>query len=226
MKIVIYGGNGFVGTHVAQILTAQGHEVSAISRSGHKPVHLEDQPWAKQVHWLAGDAGDADESLLSLQDVVISTVGAPPIPTFSQRAYQQSLDTNGTVNVRLFDAALRAGVNRAVLLGAKIPSVLNRDGFAYAKGKRLAAEAAEQFAHANEGNSAVVIKPGGLFGKRHTPTGKTIPLDLLLAPVAKLVPSQLISVEAVAQCIAATATGTRQTEKPFAVINHSEIELD
>lgn len=33
-KIIVYGGNGFVGVHVAEQLIAQGARVTCVSRSG------------------------------------------------------------------------------------------------------------------------------------------------------------------------------------------------
>lgn len=223
MNVLIYGGNGFVGTRVAKILQQQNCSVSCVSRSGKMPKHLVGDQWANQVQWIAGDASQPDHELLRTQDVLVSVVGAPPIPTVTKKAYQRSLAINGEANVNAIRAAAECDIRRLVLLGAKIPSPLQGNWFAYAKGKRLAADAAKEFSAHSNTHSAVVIQPGGLFGKRHTKGGREIPLDWVLGPIAKLLPSQLISVDRVAQCIADAALSLRATENSFTLIAHREI---
>lgn len=223
MNVFIYGGNGFVGTRVAKILKQQNCTVTCASRAGRMPEQLVGDHWANQVRWVKGDATAPDQETLMNQQCVVSVVGAPPLPTLTKAAYQKSLLTNGEANVTVIRAAAESGVKRLVLLGAKIPAVLQGDWFAYAKGKRLAAQAAQEFSEFSNDHSAVVIQPGGLYGKRHTRGGQEIPLDWVLAPVAKILPSQLISVDRVAQCIADASLGLRATDTSYTVITHSEI---
>jgi len=50
-KVAIYGGNGFVGTQVAKHLYQQGVCAIALSRSGHKPLHIQHLEWGNSVRW-------------------------------------------------------------------------------------------------------------------------------------------------------------------------------
>ena len=220
---VIYGGNGFVGTHLAEKMIAQQFKVICVSRSGSMPVHLQGQAWAQQVQWLSGDASQPDTELLASADVLISVVGSPPIPTVGEQAYAKQVFTNGVTNCNALAAAAEAGVKRVVLMGAKIPSILRGDWFGYAKGKRLSFEAAQTFADLTPDHHAVVLQPGIIFGKRHTVTGKQIPIDLVMRPVSKILPSQLVSVQRVADCMVKAALGNYDAMGNFTVIRHSDI---
>lgn len=223
MRIIIYGGNGFVGTQAAKTLILQGADVTCVSRTGDQPAQLLAQEWANRVTWVRGDADNPNTELLGAHQVLISTIGAPPIPTFTQQGYAKSLHTNGEVNARAIEAAGQVGIKRLVLLGAKLPAAINGDWFAYAKGKAMAMQAAEQFSQLSDAHSAVVIQPGGIVGRRHTKNGRALPIDVVLSPVSKLMPSQLISVDKVAQCIADAALGLRATQARFNVITHPRI---
>jgi nucleoside-diphosphate-sugar epimerase len=222
-KIVVFGGNGFVGTRVCEKLIAQGCDVTCVSRSGTMPEQLVGSAWANKVDWQRGDASKPDVSLLQQCDVLISVIGAPPIPSVTKKGYARSVFTNGTTNATVIDAAGDAGILRVVLLGAKIPSFLRASWFGYAEGKRIALQAAQRFSTLSNQHAASVVQPGGIFGKRHTQSGREIPIDWIMKPLSKLMPSQLISVDRVAQCISEIAVGKRAQENSFAVIEHGQI---
>ena len=193
-NIIIYGGNGFIGTHLAEKLSSEELNIVCLSRSGHKPLHLKDQPWSEKVRWCKGDANKPDEELLSRAKVVVILVGSAPFPTLSQAAYQQQLNSNGEAPRRVIEAALKVGVKQIVLMGAQIPCFLNHDFFAYARGKRDAFKSAKDFAERSEEHSAVVLQPGAIYGKRYLNNGKVIPLNTFMSPLAKVLPSQFICI--------------------------------
>lgn len=222
-RAVIYGGNGFVGTHVAEMLTADGVVVVSVSRSGKMPEHLVGSAWAEKVDWRSGDAAQPDTRLLAESDVLISVIGAPPLPTFSSKGYQQSVHTNGQANASVIQAAGESGIRSLVLLGAKIPSFINKQWFAYAQGKKIALEAAQHFTTFSDEHRATVLQPGGIYGKRHTKSGREIPIDWVMKPIATLLPSQLLSVERVARCVADVAMGRRAYANSFTIISHQDI---
>lgn len=201
-KVAIYGGNGFVGTHIAKALSSKGISVVCLSRTGHKPIHLVDEAWSEQVRWCKGDASSPSLDCLKQVDIVISAVGSPPLPTFSQEAFDKQLFANGTTNVTLIESALEAGIKKIVIIGANIPWPLNRDSFAYAKGKRMTFEAAEKFSQHSSEHFALVLQPGAVIGKRYTSNGKVIPLDTFLGPVGAILPGQVVNVERIANRIA------------------------
>lgn len=223
-KVVIYGGNGFVGTHVAQRLSLANAKAVAVSRSGRFPKHLHQQEWAKRVSWKKGDASEPDMDLLKSCDAMICLVGSPPIPTFSKKAYDHQLFTNGTANVKAIQAAGEAGIKRLVLLGAKLPEVIQTDRFAYAKGKRISIEAASKFSELSKEHKVTIIQPGAIYGTRHTIGGMPVPIHLILGPLAKILPSLFISVDKVADRIADAALDTRNEALSFSVIHHAHIQ--
>ena len=56
MSVVVFGGNGFVGTNILKVLVARGIPAVSVSRTGTAPTHLKEEGWARKVKWIAGDA--------------------------------------------------------------------------------------------------------------------------------------------------------------------------
>lgn len=75
MNITIFGGSGFIGQKLSEVLTNKGHNVTSISRKG-KPADLSDA-WAKKVHWFRSDILNDIYWHKALQeaDWVIDTIG-------------------------------------------------------------------------------------------------------------------------------------------------------
>lgn len=222
-KVIIYGGNGFVGTHVARCLAESNVAAVCLSRTGHKPIHLQDEEWSNQVCWSKGDASQPDPKLLASADCMICLVGSAPLPTFSKAAYEQQVFSNGTTNATAIKAAGVAGIKKVILLGAKIPWPMRRDSFGYAKGKELALAAANEFSQLSEHHSAIVLQPGIIHGKRHLTSGKVIPIDLYVGPMAHLMPSQFVSVETLAKRIAEVSLTEGPHTGKLTIISNSDI---
>lgn len=53
MKILVTGGNGFIGREVCRRAAEAGHEVVSVARSGRPEVRA---GWAERVAWVAADA--------------------------------------------------------------------------------------------------------------------------------------------------------------------------
>ena len=233
--VVLFGGNGFVGTEVAHQLVAQGLRVVAVSRTGTMPVHLQngDSDWPKQVEWLAGDATQPDPALLADAQTVVLLVGSPPLPTFSQSAFEQQRDNNALPNCRAIEAAAEAGVTHIVLLSAYIPAALQRQSFGYYVGKQQSLAAAEQFASTSSQHGATVLKPSGIYGVRYTPSGRAIPINSVMKPIAalqqclpsslqSLLPATLVSVQSVAAAVVA-AVNNSNDRGHFTVISNQQL---
>ncbi|NND82116.1 MAG: NAD(P)-dependent oxidoreductase [Gammaproteobacteria bacterium] len=212
IRVVIFGGNGFVGTAVAKVLVEAGATVRCVSRTPGVPVHLLTPLWAQQVEWIAGDAAKPDIDLLRDADVAIAAVGTAPTPTFTEQSYEEKVASNSLPNLGAIAAAKAAGVRRLVVLGAHLPAILNRDSFAYAKGKRLCLEAAEDFANTSEQHTAVVLQPSAIYGTRFNKHGEPSRLNWVLRLTATLrnmlpelldpiLPKRLVSIEAVAAMV-------------------------
>ena len=222
-KVAIYGGNGFVGSHIAKELTKHDICTVCVSRTGHKPLHLRDKPWSESVRWCKGDASQPDTSFLKSIDAIVVCVGSAPLPTFSQEAYDRAVFMNGISNVNAIDAAGEAGVKQLVLLSAQIPQLLRTDKFAYTKGKRLALQAAENFSKRSVDHRAVVFQPGAIFGTRHLTSGKSLPLSLMMKPLSYVMPWQFICVEQLAQRVVNELLDQDISRPQFSVLKNSVI---
>jgi len=222
-NIVVYGGNGFVGTRVAKALLERDVCAVCLSRTGHKPLHLKNRKWSESVRWCKGDASAPDTQLLERLDGLVTLVGSPPVPTLSKSAYDEQVFMNGTANANAIREAGEAGIKRIVLVGAQIPFPLRGDRFGYSKGKRIAFEAAEQFSKLSSEHRAIVIQPGMIYGRRHLKSGKSIALDLIFKPLSWIMPWQFVSVEKVAERIACEMLCDDPNKGQFIVIKNSQI---
>ena len=89
MRLVVFGGTGFVGTRVVKAALAAGLRVTAVSRSG-KPSR-EDAELAG-AEFVAADVlqgGERMERTLEGADAVISCVGAFGSQQFMRRAVEE-----------------------------------------------------------------------------------------------------------------------------------------
>lgn len=197
-KVAIYGGNGFVGTNTAEHLCNANVDVVCLSRTGYKPTYLSSQEWSNKVRWCKGDANQPDLELLNAINTVICCVGSPPLPTLTKQAFQHQLFMNGTTCVNLINAAKQAGVKNIILLNAQIPWPLKSKCFAYYQGKKMALEAAQNFANTSEQHTSIILQPGMITGRRLLPNGKAIRLDWLTASISWLMPWQFVAVERIA----------------------------
>jgi len=173
-KLVVFGGRGFVGSHIVQEAVSQGFQVVAISRSGTPPVKRE--AWTEQVDWVRGDALDPRSYEEQLQGAVgaISAVGA-----FGSQ--KQMLKLNGTANVHAIEAAALAGIPRFAFISAQIPPIPGIEFLlrGYVQGKREAEEALKK--HFPTGG--VALRPSVVYGNRVVSASMTIPLQYLFMPM-------------------------------------------
>jgi nucleoside-diphosphate-sugar epimerase len=186
MKILVYGGSGYVGLKVLQLAVRRGAQCVSVSRTGQVPVHLKHQQasWVDEVTWVSGDARQPEPELFSGVNAVISLVGSAPVPTFSQSAFKQQVVLNGSANCAVIETAQQCGVKNLVLMGAHIPKLMQSQRFGYFVGKQLALQAAKRFSELSAEHSATVLRPSAIYGTRHTAGGRAIPLAPLMGPVA------------------------------------------
>ena len=108
MKILVTGGTGFLGSHLARRLAAGGHAVTVLRRASSKTNALEDA----DVRHAIGDVGDAPSVRRATrgQDVVIHA--AAGVTGSAARPASYEINVAGTRNV--VDACLGARVDRLV----------------------------------------------------------------------------------------------------------------
>jgi uncharacterized protein YbjT (DUF2867 family) len=155
MRIAITGGTGFVGGHLAEALSTQGHEVVVLARG------IDMRPWAQQVLRLPGvnfvrvGTGDQAELVRAFEGCEAVAHCAGINRETGRQTYDQ-VHVQGTANV--VRAAEQAGVQRIALL-----SFLRARpdcGSAYHESKW----AAEQIVRASS-VEWTVLKPGMIFGR-------------------------------------------------------------
>ncbi|KAJ1452056.1 hypothetical protein M885DRAFT_569130 [Pelagophyceae sp. CCMP2097] len=176
-RVVVFGGNGFVGAEVLRALVKRGVPAVSVSRGGLAPKQTAD--FATEVEWVAGDAlkPDSYRSILEGASAVVVAVGSPPLP-FVNYGYQ--VNANGATNEKVLEAAFAANVRRAVVIGATMPQWCPKG---YKDGKNFAEAAAKKFADGAADASATVLKPSAIYGTRSL-YGLKIPLWPVLGPVS------------------------------------------
>eukprot|EP00245_Coleochaete_scutata_P000998 TRINITY_DN11227_c0_g1_i1.p1 TRINITY_DN11227_c0_g1~~TRINITY_DN11227_c0_g1_i1.p1 ORF type:complete len:339 (-),score=36.86 TRINITY_DN11227_c0_g1_i1:169-1185(-) len=176
-KILILGGNGFVGTAIAKAAIGRGIEVISLSRSG-RPTFTD--PWVDEVVWEKGDVFSAEWApLLKGVVSVISCIGG-----FGTNAQMERI--NGDANITAVEAASEAGVERFVLVSVhdyNLPAFLLDNG--YFKGKRRAEKAVlDAFP-----TTGVILRPGVIHGTRRVYAANRsvdVPLSTVFAPLEDL----------------------------------------
>ncbi|KAJ0228784.1 Uncharacterized protein HA466_0321980 [Hirschfeldia incana] len=172
-RVVVLGGNGFVGSAICKAAISNGIEVVSVSRSARPNIQ---DSWLDQVTWVTGDVFylNWDEVLLGAT-AVVSTIGG-----FGNE--EQMKRINGEANVISVNAAKDFGVPKFVLITVhdyNLPPFVLSCG--YFTGKRSAeAELLSKYP-----NSGVVLRPGLIYGKRNL-NGFEVPLDLVGEPLDKI----------------------------------------
>lgn len=213
--LLVFGGNGFVGTRVCQAALAAGLGVVSVSRSGRprwaKGEEEEDEEatssssppssstnapdsWTRDVVWVAADAFDAESWKPALEGAVgvVSTLGAFGTDSLMERVC-------GDANVAIFEAARAAGVPRAAFVSVHdygLPSFVLPGYFG---GKKKAERALFRLFP----ESGVALRPGFVYGTRRvvpksssSNAAYSIPLGALGAPLdaaLSFVPTKAIS---------------------------------
>ncbi|KXZ43484.1 hypothetical protein GPECTOR_89g504 [Gonium pectorale] len=176
-KLVVFGGRGFVGSHVCAEAVNSGLNVVGVSRGGTPPLSRDS--WVGSVTWARGNALEPQSFSRHLEgaDAVVSCIGA-----FGTQA--EMLKLNGAANVSLIEAAKAAGVKRFVYVSAHIPNIPGIDVLlgGYIRGK----QAAEEALRAHFPATGVALRPGAIYGDRVVSTNLTLPLGYAFRPIEAL----------------------------------------
>lgn len=169
-KLLVLGGNGFVGSHVCKEALNRGLVVASLSRSGRSSLH---DAWANDVTWHQGNllAPETLKDALTGVTSVISCVGG-----FGSNS--QMYKINGTANINAIRAASEQGVKRFVYISAADFGVVNYLIQGYYEGKRAAeTELLTKFPY-----GGVILRPGFIYGTRRVGSMK-IPLGVIGSPM-------------------------------------------
>ncbi|KAK9698195.1 hypothetical protein RND81_08G088100 [Saponaria officinalis] len=169
-KLLVLGGNGFVGSHICKEALDHGMPVASLSRSGKPSIN---EPWASRVTWHQGNLFSPETFKDALDGVtsVISCVGG-----FGSNAVMYKI--NGTANMNAIRAAAEKGVKRFVYISAADFGVVNYLLQGYYKGKRAAeTELLTKFPY-----GGVILRPGFIYGTRQVGSMK-VPLGVIGSPL-------------------------------------------
>ncbi len=117
MKVLVTGADGFIGSHLTEMLLKQGHEVRALAmyNSFNNWGWLEDVPAQKSLQIVSGDIRDANlcHDLTQGMDLVYHLAALIAIP-YSYKAPESFIDTNVKGTLNLCRASLDNGVERFI----------------------------------------------------------------------------------------------------------------
>ncbi|KAK1273937.1 hypothetical protein QJS04_geneDACA016437 [Acorus gramineus] len=169
-KLLVLGGNGFVGSHICKEALEHGVTVASLSRSGRTNVH---GSWADSVEWHQGNllVPESLKDVLNGVTSVISCVGG-----FGSNSHMYKI--NGTANISAIRAAAEQGVKRFVYISATDFGLVNYLLQGYYGGKRAAeAELLAKFPY-----GGVILRPGFIHGTRQVGSMK-VPLGVVGSPL-------------------------------------------
>jgi len=159
-KIVVAGGNGFIGGEVCRLAVQNGHEVAAFGRTGRPPLTPARHPWTQDVEWRAADVftPDAWRDLLDGADALVHSIATIREAPERNVTYER---VNGESVLHAAQAAEDAGVDGFVFLSVRDTPPLISDRFRAAK-RRAERELAEQYGSLR----TVILRPNLVYGPR------------------------------------------------------------
>ncbi|KAJ8538785.1 hypothetical protein K7X08_030081 [Anisodus acutangulus] len=169
-KLLVLGGNGFVGSHICKEALDRGLTVASLSRTGRPSIQ---DSWADSVIWHQGNLFSTDSWKDALKGVtsVISCVGG-----FGSNSHMYKI--NGTANINAIRAASEEGVKRFVYISAADFGVVNYVLQGYYEGKR----AAETELLTRYPYGGIILRPGFIYGTRRVGSMK-LPLGVVGSPL-------------------------------------------
>lgn len=118
-RVLVTGADGFIGSHLAELLVRQGHSVRAmvLYNSFGQAGWLDDSPMRSMVELWPGDVRDPDSCARGAQsvDVIFHLAALIAIP-YSYQAPRSYIDTNTTGTLNVCAAALSADVSKVVVM--------------------------------------------------------------------------------------------------------------
>ena len=154
-KLLVTGGNGFIGAEVCKTAVKQGYEVIGVARSGAPDL---DEPWVEEVTWVSANALEPDTWREHLKgcDGVVHAIGILKEQPDKGVTFGR---INGDTAIIAAEEAAKAGVGAFVYVSASTtPPTVDK---AYLEQKRRAeAEIVKQNLR------AVILRPSLIYGPR------------------------------------------------------------
>ena len=157
-RLVIPGGNGFIGSELCRVAVQNGHDVAAFGRTGRPDLAPARHPWMNEVEWRAADifTPDAWRDLLDGADAVIHSLATIREDPANNVTFNR---VNGESVLQAAQTAADADVDGFVLLSVRDKPPFVPQGFLDAK-RWAERELREQFPSLRR----VVLQPNLVFG--------------------------------------------------------------
>ena len=114
MKVLVLGGNGFIGSHISDELLANGHDVTVFHRSAEKFEGHSDK-----LRFYLGDYSDAVKlgEAVDGMDVVVHAISTT-VPSTSNLNPISDVQQNLISTIQLLDLMTKANVKRLIYLSS------------------------------------------------------------------------------------------------------------
>ena len=157
MKVIVFGGSGFLGSHVADALSNAGHQVTIFDVQ-HSPYLREDQKM------IVGDILDegAVSRAIAGQEAVYHLAGIADIDECARRPVD-TVRYNVLGTVILLEASRNAGIKRFVFAGSVY--VYSESGSFYRSSKQACELFIENY-HRLYALPYTIVRYGSLYGER------------------------------------------------------------
>ena len=157
MRVVVIGGSGFLGSHVADHLTAAGHSVVVYD--------IATSPWLQEnQEMVVGDVNDS-ELLVEVLDgasVVFNFAAVADLDSVMARP-EESARVNVLGNVIALEAARSRSIDRFVYASTMYAS--SREGGFYGCSKRAAEDYVREYGRRHD-LDFTILRYGSLYGPR------------------------------------------------------------
>jgi len=157
MKIIVFGGAGFLGSHVADALSDAGHEVTVFDRK-ESPYLRDDQKF------IQGDILDQRllDDVIKLNDIVYHFAGIADIDECAERPVD-TVRYNILGTVELLESSRKAKIKRFIF--ASSAYVFSDYGYFYKTSKQACESYLEDYQRLY-GLNFTIIRYGSLYGPR------------------------------------------------------------
>jgi uncharacterized protein YbjT (DUF2867 family) len=211
MKLVVPGGNGFIGSEICRVAVQNGHEVAAFGRTGRPALAPARHPWTGDVEWRAADvfAPNTWRDLLDGADAVVHAIATIRENPAQGVTFDQVNAESALIAAR---EAVEAGVDAFVFLSVRDKPPFLPPDFLAAK-RRAEREVPQQFPDLR----TVLLRPNLVYGPRRRGSA-TIAAGLEQLPDGmaggyaerngRPLPVELVAATAVQAAITPTLEGT------------------
>lgn len=157
MKVIVFGGSGFLGSHVADELTRTGHSVTIFDR-------ITSPYLGPKQKMVIGDILDASgvSSAMRGHDVAYNFAGLADLNASIERP-KETFELNVLGNINILEAAAKAKLKRYVY--ASTVYVFSEKGSFYGISKRASEKVIEEYAKQTE-LPFTILRYGSVYGPR------------------------------------------------------------